>query len=71
MAWTAPGSHPSNCPRCRGLLYQGYDSLEFNCLTCGECVYVGAPLRVMTEQQSADPNQPRTRGRPRKILQVA
>jgi len=71
VAWIASETAPRCCPRCRSLLYQGCDALEFNCLMCGECVYVGTPLRVMTEQQGADGERPRKRGRPRKILQVA
>ncbi len=72
MAWTAQGTTPTSCPRCNGLVYQGYDALEFNCMTCGECIYVGTPLRVMTEQQqSPDGQVRRKRGRPRKVLQVA
>jgi len=38
---------------------------------CGECVYVGMPLRMIVDKPLVDGTVRRKRGRPRKVLEVA
>ena len=71
MAWTGQSTISQHCPRCRGPLYVTCDAQEYSCLMCGECVYVGMPLRMIVDEPLVDGTVRRKRSRPRKVLEVA
>jgi len=59
------------CPHCRSRLYGSGEANEYSCLMCGQIVFVGAPPRMLLDEEEVAQAGPRKRGRPRKTFAVA